>query len=287
MKLNSKLLIDSINPIQRNILVGSILGDGSLALYGRSKNAHYREHGCDKQLDYRKWKYNRLKSLGFKLGEKGKLSSPSNPLYTELHDLFYKDKRKVLTKDNLRLLDHPIGLTCMYLDDGSLVMDFYTRPNKVQIFPRVSLYTQCFSYEENILLKNHILDLFNISFKIKKRPDGKKYSLEINERNMIYKFIQLIKPYVNDIPCMNYKVDVEKRLIETKLRLESSNKYMHKKVLTSPITVENNSYSDDEVDKIIKLKNQGYSYRQIADQLDRSYWGIYDKIRRHKKELDF
>lgn len=37
-----------INNIERNIIIGSLLGDGSLALYERSKNAYYREHGGDK-----------------------------------------------------------------------------------------------------------------------------------------------------------------------------------------------------------------------------------------------
>ena len=39
-----------ITTIEQNILIGSILGDGNLALYGRSKNAHYREHGAFYQL---------------------------------------------------------------------------------------------------------------------------------------------------------------------------------------------------------------------------------------------
>lgn len=53
--------------IEENIIIGSLLGDGSLALYGRSKNAYYREHGCDAQIQYRLWKSEKLQRLNFSL----------------------------------------------------------------------------------------------------------------------------------------------------------------------------------------------------------------------------
>lgn len=42
-----------ISDICENIIVGGILGNGNLVLYGRSKNAHYGEHGYNNQLNYR------------------------------------------------------------------------------------------------------------------------------------------------------------------------------------------------------------------------------------------
>lgn len=101
---------------ERNIIIGSLLGDGSLALYGRSKNAHYREHGCDKQLPYRAWKQNKLSHLEFKLSNSGKLSSPSNDIYTKIYELFYIDRVKTISKNNISLLDKPIGLACLYME---------------------------------------------------------------------------------------------------------------------------------------------------------------------------
>lgn len=69
--------IYTANEIEINILVGSLIGDGSLALYGRSKNAYYREHGCDKQLPYRIWKSEKLKNLDFRIN--------NNCKYAQLH----------------------------------------------------------------------------------------------------------------------------------------------------------------------------------------------------------
>ena len=280
----NSLIINKVDLRKRNIIIGSIIGDGSLALYGRSRNAHYREHGCNAQIDYRTWKWHNLRSLGFNFSSKGKLSSPSNEMFTELHSLFYNNKIKTLTKDNLQLLDHPIGLACLYLDDGSLVMDFYTKPKKLQIFPRVSLYTQSFTYEENLLLQQHIYNRFNVPFKIRSRPDGNKYSLELNERNELYNFIKLIEPYVNEISCMNYKINLNKRMEEAKLKLSNQSKYKDKKILTSPLIVVPNKYSDEEINMIIELKQKGYSHDAIATLLKRPYYGIVDKISRLNKE---
>lgn len=37
--------IYNVTEIEQNIIVESLLGYGNLALYGRSKNTYYREHG--------------------------------------------------------------------------------------------------------------------------------------------------------------------------------------------------------------------------------------------------
>ena len=161
---------------QKNIIIGSLLGDGSLALYGRSKNAHYREHGCEKQLGYRKWKQEKLVNLDFKIDKSGNLHSPSHPIYSDLYNIMYNSSgEKILTPEVLALLTHPIGLACLYMDDGSLVIDSSQNKTTKYLFPRISIYTLCFSKSENEVLINHIKNYFNIQFKLKKHHDGKNY----------------------------------------------------------------------------------------------------------------
>ncbi|MPM24767.1 hypothetical protein SDC9_71252 [bioreactor metagenome] len=80
----------TVTEIETNIIIGSLLGDGSLALYGRSKNAYYREHGCDKQLLYRIWKFEKLQNLDFRINTNckyAKLSSHSNAYFTDLYNV--------------------------------------------------------------------------------------------------------------------------------------------------------------------------------------------------------
>lgn len=179
--------IYNVTEIEQNIVIGSLLGDGSLALYGRSKNAYYREHGCDAQITYRLWKCEKLSKLDFRLNTNfkyAKLSSHSNSFFTELYNKFYINSIKTITTDNIKLLSHPIGLACFYMDDGTLVIDSTKRKdNSVYIFPRISLYTLSFSKDENIIIKNHLENIFNIKTNLKHRKDGKRWNTYRIEKN--------------------------------------------------------------------------------------------------------
>ncbi|UZW16011.1 hypothetical protein OSC52_09400 [Clostridium pasteurianum] len=277
--------IYAMNRLERNIIIGSLLGDGSLALYGRSKNAYYREHGCTKQVPYRKWKADKLKNLDFKILTNCKnpqLRSPSNKLYTNIYNAFYINGEKTITKENLLLLDHPIGLSCLYMDDGSLVIDSSKRKNgSIYIFPRISIYTLNFSEDENILLKNHIKKTFNIDTKLKKRKDGKNFLLEINKRDEIIKFINIVKPFVQEISCMHYKIKLKERFESKRTKLL---KYGYKNINDWAETVLKNGYSQEDENFIINSKLTGLTDKEIASALNRSYWGVVDKIRRLKIE---
>ncbi|MGF7059786.1 hypothetical protein [Brassicibacter mesophilus] len=276
----------SLNQTERNIIIGSLLGDGSFALYGRSKNAHYREHGGNSQIDYRKWKAEKLKNVGFKFNNNckyGKLSSISHPIYTELYNLFYINGVKTITQENISLLDHPIGLACLYMDDGSLIINSSSKvKDEIYIFPQVLLYSLSFSLEENIILKKHIDNQFDICFDLKKRPDGQNYILNISRRNELMKFIELVSPYVKEIDCMRYKVNVEERLLQKRKELAQTNIY--NKISIGSLKVIDNGYSQNDEYIIICLKKKGCKDKEIAEKLNKTYWGTVDKIRRLRQE---
>lgn len=268
--------------IERNIIIGSLVGDGTLSIYGRSKNACYRENTGTSQIDYRKWKVEKLKNLDFKTNKYGAIYSPSHPIYTEIYELFYPNGEKILTEENLKILDHPIGLACLFMDDGSLIIDSFRKKNNIYLFPRIYFYTQSFSFEENLLLKQHLENTFNVHFNLKNWKDGKKAILEISKRDDLNSFIEIVKPYVEKIECMKYKVDIENKTKETKKRYIA--KFPDKKIILSSINIENNSYSSEDESKIIKMYKQGYPYTKIANALNRTYYGLYDKVRRMKNE---
>ena len=275
--------IYNISEIEENIIIGSLLGDGTISLYGRSKNAYYREHGSVKQLNYRLWKYEKLKNLDFKINTNykyPKISSHCNIYFTTLYNKFYINKIKTITEENIKLLTHPIGLACFYMDDGTLVIDSVKRKdNSFYIFPRISLYTLSFSEDENIILKDHLEKTFGIKTKIKYRKDGKKTILEINKKEDIMNFIDIVKPYVSEIPCMTYKIDLEERFKEKKSKLKELG-YINVNSWNSNII--NNSYSLEEEYFIIKSKENRLSTKEIANILNRPYWGVVDKLRRMK-----
>jgi hypothetical protein len=127
IKQNERYKDYEMTNIERNIIIGSLIGDGTLSIYGRSKNACYRENTGPNQIEYRKWKAENLKNLDFKTNTYGAIYSPSHPIYTELYKLFYPNGKKILTEKNLNLLNHPIGLACLFMDDGSLVINNYRK----------------------------------------------------------------------------------------------------------------------------------------------------------------
>lgn len=283
VKYNINLKNYSLTNIERNIIVGSLLGDGSLAIYGRSKNAYYREHGSDSQREYRIWKAKQLSNLDFKFNDNckyGKLSSPSHPIYTNLYNIFYKNGVKIINSNNIKLLDHPIGLACLYMDDGTLVINPSKKRGKIYLSPHISIYTLNFTKSENELLIKHIKDTFGITFILKKRPDGNHYILQLNKRNELMKFIDIVKKYVLEIPCMHYKVNVLDRLKEKQSELIE--KYPEKEIIICSLKIKDNSYTKEEEKLIVEMKSKGRTYKEIADTLGRSYWGITDKIRRMK-----
>ena len=100
--------------------------------------------------------------------------------------------------------------------------------------------------------------------------------LEINRREEVIGLLNLIKPYVLEIPEMSYKVDVVRRL-----RL-ASQKYAERGFLVNiaPLEKADVAYTSEETDKIVYLKRSGLTDREIAAYVGRSYWGIVDKIRR-------
>lgn len=162
------------------------------------------------------------------------------------------------------------------MDDGSLVIDSSSGLNKKYIFPRILIYTLCFSQKENQILIDHIKQTFDIPFKLKKRPDGKNYILELNRRNHILDFLELVKPYVSQIPCMSYKIDLNKKLNDTKEKLTKQGMYIS--VRNHKINTCNYSLQENEI--IISMKKQGKTDKEIAEKCNRSYWGVVDKIRR-------
>jgi hypothetical protein len=276
--------IYNVTEIEQNIIIGSLLGDGSLALYGRSKNAHYREHGCDVQIPYRLWKCEKLSKLSFSLNTNckyAKLSSHSSTFFTELYNKFYINGVKTITTDNIKLLTHPIGLACFYMDDGTLVIDSAKRKDKsIYIFPRISLYTLSFSKSENIIIKGHLETIFGIKTKLKYRKDGKKTILEINKKEDVIHFINIVKHYVAEISCMNYKIDLEGRFEEKRSSLK---KLGYTTINSWNENIVDNSYSKEDELFILESKKNGISTTQIAETLNRPYWGVVDKLRRMKK----
>lgn len=167
------------------------------------------------------------------------------------------------------------------MDDGSLVIDSSYKSNKKYIFPRISIYTQSFSLEENLILINHIKSKFDIEFKLHSTPYGKKYNLEINKRNEILKFINVVKPYVELIPDMTYKINIKENMDEKYTELVEKG---FKNVVYSKLKLDSPFYTLEDEKLINEMISTGISQADIARKLNKTYYGIVDKIRRMRIE---
>ena len=84
------------------------------------------------------------------------------------------------------------------MDDGSKRSDCFAG----------RLATQSFSKEEHFLLQDYLLSSFNIKTNIvlHKAVDKSYYLSLTAKQNNFSNFIDLIKPFVEQVTCMHYKI---------------------------------------------------------------------------------
>ncbi|WP_221566965.1 hypothetical protein [Alkalihalobacillus sp. TS-13] len=272
--------IPSFSPtfIQEQLLYGSLLGDGYISRGAeRSINYAYQEHFGKSQREYREWKLSQLENLGFRING-NYLRSGSHPYFTSLRNDLYNDSSKVLTDNFLRKCKHPMFLSALYLDDGSLSITTRLNKNKKIVYctPSVTIYTLNFRKYENHKLTSHINNLFKTDFVVSRHPDGYGSILKINKVKDVRKFLQIIEPYSKCIPSMNYKTNIEKKIESISNRIYK--KYGRNITIQTSSSDNQRNYSYEEINKIIALKQSGMQDKDIAKCLNRSYWSIVYKV---------
>lgn len=114
---------------QKLILVGTLLGDGSLAKRGR----HYRlfiKHTANQQKLIQ-WKYNIFKNIVLmplnyfsqEVNEKRykfiQFVTLTHPAFDEYRTKFYRGKQKIIPKKINQIFYHPLSLATFLMDDGA------------------------------------------------------------------------------------------------------------------------------------------------------------------------
>jgi len=136
MTIYEELRAAEISNVQRSVILGSILGDGSLLKNRRSKNARLQIGHCTRQLDYLKWKKDLLSPFVNKItlaenpgpkiiNNKESYSSGyyfintiAHPDITEYFNKYYVKGKKRVIIDVIEDLD--LLALCIWLaDDGS------------------------------------------------------------------------------------------------------------------------------------------------------------------------
>lgn len=196
----------------RNLLIGLLIGDGTISNNNVFKLAHSKE-----QKDYLEWKLKQLKDSGIRNnGLKTYISSNGynkgkEVYYTQLNTIpFIKVLRRVVYKPfkklgNRKLLNRLSAreIAIWYMDDGHI--NYRKTKNRVHGF-YIKIAT-CLPKEELQIIIDYFKEVWNIHFYM--FHEGKKensYSLCCGTKEGI-KFIDIIKPYVEQVPSMKHKIE--------------------------------------------------------------------------------
>jgi hypothetical protein len=212
--LNILIMKTKFNKESRNLLIGLLLGDGTI-----SNNYVFKlSHGY-KQKEYIEWKIQRLNDHGIKnnglksyisikgynVGKTVYYSQLSvKPFIKVLRRVFYKPKKIIGNRKMLNRLTAE-GIAILYMDDGHI--NFRRTKNKVNgFYIKISL---CEPKEQVQVFIDYFKEKWGINFYM--FHEGRKkesYSLCCGTVEGI-KFINLVKPYVNRIPSMAYKIQYD------------------------------------------------------------------------------
>src|SRR3989344_7929329 len=158
MKKNTSFWSDQC----KKIVLGSILGDGSLKIQKPYKNARFSFRHSVQQQEYFFWKVEQLKEIsGEKCwwkqepngygGEMFRYQSVALRGLTELYQLTHKHDRLIIKRRWLNQLT-PLSLAVWWLDDGSLIGNG----------KRGVLCTDSFSLGEQKIIARYLLKVWGI-----------------------------------------------------------------------------------------------------------------------------
>lgn len=202
-----------------------VIGDGCLSRNKGRKgnkvgNAYFQmSHGI-KQYDYLLWKKDIIENItkckvykndtksGFSsntISEGYHLNSSVHPTFTKLYSRFYQYDKKSIDEYLLKMID-PLALAIIFMDDGCLgkaMPKYWTK--------ETCYLSLCnFDYANLFLIKKSLKLSFDLDWNINKqslKPNNPKryYNLRLLNRDN-QKFFDIIRPYVEQVPCMAYKL---------------------------------------------------------------------------------
>lgn len=188
MTIYDELRSVNLSDVHRSVVIGSILGDGSLIKQSKAKNARLQIGHCTRQLGYLKWKKSLLNPFVNKITEAEKpgpkiicdkksnstgywiINTIAHPDITDYFNRYYKKGRKRVTPDIIDELDW-LAVAIWIADDGS----FTFRKDKHYSL-RGSVATCSFNEDELNILIEALARFYTGDIKI----DGTNNTLRLN-----------------------------------------------------------------------------------------------------------
>ena len=197
-----------LNLEQRSLIIGSLLGDGTMRIGKGAVNANFKvEHGLE-QKDYVLWKYRVLEPLVMtepkisyrytadrqKYQKSWWFRTFRHPILTDIYKFFYigsgyRTGRKIIPSNIQDYLD-PLALAVWIMDDGSYNKD------------KIDISTYSFLFEEIELLCRSLEKRYGLSAWYYKDRD-KGYRMYFR-KSVTGKLVDLIRPHI--VTSMMYKI---------------------------------------------------------------------------------
>ncbi len=195
---------------QKSLLISMLIGDGTITNHPDYKLSH-----SESQREFLEWKIKLLEKYGFEHGGLKEYISKcgynlgnkvlyvrikTNPTIKALRRSVYKPK-KTFTRNLLNWLN-PLGLAIWYMDDGCINVNTSIQRSSIQHTCKIAT---CVDEETINMMITYFKEIWNINFRPFK--EGKNtYSLATSSEQDCINFVNIIKPYVEQVPSLLYKI---------------------------------------------------------------------------------
>jgi len=194
-----------LSELQKQVLVGTLLGDGCLETRNRGRTYRLKVEHSISQKDYVNWKCQVFKS--FTLSEPRIHKRMSYGLVRDNYcfqtlshgsfrfygQQFYRDGKKIMPKIISKLLT-PLALAVWFMDDGSI---------KSKQHKALVIHSQSFNKQDLELIRGVLEVKYKIKSALRKRKDGSGFVIYLLSETIDI-FIALVEPYI--LSSMKYKL---------------------------------------------------------------------------------
>lgn len=195
---------------QKSLLIGLLLGDGTI-----SSNYVFKLSHSEAQREFLEWKIDLLNKFGFKnngvkeyistcgynKGNKVLYSQMSlNPTIKALRRIVYTPKKHI-TRRLLNWLT-PIGLAIWYMDDGCINVNTSKQRSSIQHTIKIAT---CVDLDTAQVVIDYFKEVWDVQFRPFKEGKG-TYSIASSTESDCAAFIQIIRPYIEQVPSLLYKI---------------------------------------------------------------------------------
>lgn len=203
-------IVAKISKERKSLLIAMLLGDGTI-----SSNYVFKLSHSESQREFLEWKVKLLTDYGFKVngvkeyiskcgyneGKKVLYSQLSiNPTIKALRRSVYIPK-KTFTRKLLNWLDAQ-GLAIWYMDDGCINVNTSKQRSTIQHTIKIAT---CVDEPTVNMIIDYFLEVWNIKFR--KFSEGKgTFSIASSSEEDCSKFISIVKPYIEQVPSLLYKI---------------------------------------------------------------------------------